>query len=234
MAKKGVVALLSIVAAIGIGTFVYKRYYKADREISDKATERVDVKGLHSDILRKIAYDEKAPVSGITQEAALNELESRAGTSPDVDSVPVDVKKLPLGILVMIARSPASIAGVKPRDAYREIVERAVGLKIGEEGQASAQDMLEALQNYDEKQAIEKWSKNEDGEVVKKFLDEEAKTDPSPANVFIRALVARDPELAKSTMEHYAELDRGDSLDSTNHKQTYDDVIEAQKNTNPR
>jgi hypothetical protein len=231
MTKRGV-TLLGITAVIISGIVIYQYHKLGDKEAVEKQDEKGDVMLLHTDILRKIAEGNE-PISGISPETATAELEARGGMPSEADAAPVVPEKLPLGILVMIARSPTSIAGIKPKDAYHEIVNRTVGLTIGDVDQLSEQEMLEALHNYDEKKVIEDWAKNEDGEAVKKFLDEESARSPSAAAGFVKALIDKNPELAKTFLDRYAALPQDDHLDSPNENQTYDDVVKAREKMKP-
>ncbi|MDR1289014.1 MAG: hypothetical protein LBJ77_01310 [Holosporales bacterium] len=227
MAKRGA-ALLGIIAVIGLGIVIYQYHMRGGKETVEKLSEKGDAMLLHSDILRKITESNET-ISGISPEIATAELEARGGMPSEADSAPVVLEKLPLGILVMIARSPTSIAGIQPKDAYHEIVNRTIGLNIDDVDHLSRQEMLEALHNYNEKKEIEKWAKNEDGEAVKKFLDEESTKDPSAAANFVKALTDQNPELAKTFMDRYAATPQDDRLDSTNEDKGYDEVIKARE-----
>ncbi|MDR1034820.1 MAG: hypothetical protein LBL32_02700 [Holosporales bacterium] len=231
MTKKGIV-LLGIIATIGAGVIICQHQFRKEEGGADNRGDLVDVMILHSDILRKIA-EEKTTVSGITQEAATDELASRGGLPSEADAAPIDIEKLPIGILVMIARSPASIAGIKPGDAYHEIVNRTVGFKVMDVDHLSQQEMLEALQNYHEKKIIEKWAENEDGEVVAQFLRKEASENSSDASRFVEALIDKNPDLAKSFIDRYAAMPQEDNLDNTDEAKTYEEVAKAKEKTVP-
>jgi hypothetical protein len=200
MAKRGAI-LLGLIAAISIGTMFYLSGWQDSIGLSD-SNEQIDANKLHSEILRKIV-EVNTPISGITPKSAELELEQRAGEITAADTKPVAVTALPLGVLIMIAQSPTSIAGLQPKEAYYEIVNRTVGIHLGEESYISEEAMLEALQRNSEKNAIDKWAKNEDAEVVKEFLESEAKRDPSSVSNFVCAMLDRNEDRAKAFLDQY-------------------------------
>lgn len=224
-------SVVGIGVAILWGEHCGKGTKTALENIIDTKKTKIKAEELHKDILRLIAA-EKEPVCGITQEDAEKEMSRRAGNEPESDSKAADVKKLPFDIVKLIAKSPATIAGIKPKAAINELVRRYLSLDLTDSDDVNSAVLLEALQHRGEKQAIEDWAKNEDAEAVEAFIKEEADKDPSSIANFAIGLkkLDSDHDIAVTYMDRYANHAHGDSFDNPNEEKSFKELIDAVKN----
>lgn len=242
MAKKGILSLVVAVVVVGAGIAVLKKEKmnthdsKATSEVivnvnvNEKNKKKIKASDLHKDILRQIASGTEA-ICEISPSDAEKELEKRAGTELEMDQKPADVKKLPFEIVKLIARSPATIAGIQPRKATNELVRRYLSIDLTDPDDVNSAVLLEALQHRGEKKAIEDWAKNEDAEAVEAFLKEEADKDPSSIANFALGLKKLDNEheIAMNYMDRYANHAHGDAFDNPDEKKSYKELVDAVK-----
>jgi hypothetical protein len=192
-------------------------------------SKRAYASKLHSDILNLIALKTE-PVCGISPEEAQKEIEDRDDTSK-TDSLPVEVKELPFGILQLIAKSSTSIAGINPKSAMNEAIRRYISIDLTDSDDMNSSILLEALQRY-EQGNIEKWADNEDNEAIEAFMKEEADREISSVANVIYGLkhLNGDRENAKTYMDRYAEHAHSDAFDTQNEEESYNILAEAIKN----
>ncbi len=242
MSKKGILSLVAAVVVIGAAITILKKE-KAntngakpgseailEQNVDVKNKQKVKASELHKDILRQIASGTE-PICEISPSDAEKELANRAGNDLEMDKKPADVKKLPFEIVKLIARSPATIAGIQPKKATNELVRRYLSIDLTDPDDVNSAVLLEALQHRGEKKAIEDWAKNEDAEAVEAFLKEEADKDPSSIANFALGLKKLDNEhdTAMNYMDRYANHAHGDSFDNPDEEKAYKELIEAVK-----
>ena len=242
MSKKGILSLLATIVIIGACVAILKKEQAntndakpvseaiIEKDINEKNKQKVKASELHKDILRQIASGTET-VCEISPSDAEKELEKRAGIDLEMDQKPADIKKLPFEIVKLIARSPATIAGIQPKKATNELVRRYLSIDLTDPDDVNSAILLEVLQHRGEKKAIEDWAKNEDAEAVEAFLKEEADKDPSSVANFALGLKKLDNEhdIAMNYMDRYANHAHGDAFDNPDEKKAYKDLIEAVK-----
>lgn len=139
------------------------------------------VQDAHSEILEAISNGEKT-IAKISPEDAKKELERRANDPSFSKEPEVNIHNLPFDVLVLIAKSATSLAGISPKQATNEIAIRYVSL---DKDDLTFSDLLFLYRNYDEQNAINKWAENEDVEDIEKFMKEQADLDPSSVEAFV-------------------------------------------------
>ncbi|MDR1234097.1 MAG: hypothetical protein LBJ92_03065 [Holosporales bacterium] len=247
MVKKRVI-LLGLILIVGMVFWIYRgdlfksepspKQEGLDTAVSEKKDSRecvAKVEVLHSDILRAIV-DLKQTVSHISPQDAASELEKRETQPQDDSKIINDISKLPNGIVLLITKSPASIAGINPKQAYFELVRRFTGLTPEDVKNPDAKKVLEALQKKKEQKAIDEWAKNEDAEAVADFMKKEADKDSSAISNVVYGFMRRganEDEYVTYT-ERYASHPHAGQLGMKREEEYFDKVIKSSKKLDPK
>ncbi len=86
----------------------------------------------------------------------------------------MNIHLLSFDVLVYIAKSPTSIAGLQPKQAVNEIIRRYLAI---DDENLTFKSMIIALKYSQSQENIEKWAKNEDIEEMEKFVKQAAEDD---------------------------------------------------------
>jgi len=241
MSKKGVVVSLIIASLVCIGFVVIKgKTHKGKIEVTSpdkdvvqklKSPERkIKPTELHSDILRLIESAE-APVANISKDMAKKELEARAGIKSSADQKASNVATLPFEIVRMIAKSPATIAGVNPKIAVDEIIRRSLLVEDTDLGEGITPSLvLKSYKSQSEQASIDAWAKNEDAEAIEEFMKEQADNDPSSiANLaYGLRIKGKNPE-SKTYLDRYVARVGADAFDNPDEKKSHQELAEIIK-----
>lgn len=218
MSKKSIFAVVILLIGAGISYFCMSQ-----SSVTNLFKYKKDVaQNMHSDILKLIADAEKT-IMGVSPDEAKTELAERETKASKVDMLDVDIHSLSFDILVYIAKSPTSVAGLQPKQAVNEIIRRYLAI---DDENLTFKSMIAALKYSQSQENIEKWAKNEDIEEMESFVKQAAEEDDIAAFAYgVRHINADDKEKAKDKIKKFA--NHVNNIDDPQDRENYDELMEA-------